>query len=668
MGKKVFGAIIAIAAIALAGPLATALGFGSGGLGFLLARTVIAMGIQALGSSVLGLNKRDGGNGTGVSQSGIMANEASGIAQIPIVYGRRKVGARRIYLNVKDKTYLHMVMAVSEGEIGRIRKVYFNDILAIDMTTGSSTSGAQNTETGGVGEVVTGTDSRITAKYHNHLRFEYRLGRVANPALGITDQAAFSYLTGKFSEWESSAQCKGVALVYFEFKFNSDVYNSVPNITLEIDGVKVAKVDNLPSAGGTKYSVAYRSTTNGDITYTEPAAPYNNSWGVNPADAVYDYLTNTRYGKGIDEGHINIASFIDARRYCKQTVNASFGSGAQEYYVRYMINGHCEPDDTIYNNIKRILSCFQGYLVFSNGQYYLKLNKEVVDPNTGIEYPHTVDGNPVDPQTDQALLDSLFQFNENNMIGKYDVQLASKQNRFNRMKLSYYDERSDYNPSIQYYNSATYLARDNNEVFEREIELPMVTDQRNALTLAGIILNQSRNQTAINFQAVYSALVVEVGDVVCISIENMGWTQKLFRVMSMAINLDGTIDITATEYQHDAYLLTTLPEVTEPGSVSLPDFNAVAAPSAWVATYPKTRVVSASDGSKQVFIDAQWVAPANDGTIKEYEVQVTSTDYENYARTATTSISFGPLPNGTYTIKVRAVNAYGSYSAYLTTT
>jgi hypothetical protein len=649
MGKKVFGAIIAIAAIALAGPLAGMLGFGSSGLGFLLARTVIAMGIQALGSSVLGLNKRDGGNGTGVSQSGIMANEASGIAQIPIIYGRRKVGARRIYLNVVDKTYLHMVMAVSEGEIGRIRKVYFNDQLAIDMSVGTP-GGTQNTETGGVGQVVTGTDSKITEKYRNHLRFEYRLG--------TETQSAFSYLTSKFPEWASTAQCKGVALVYFEFKFNSDVYNSVPNITLEIDGVKVAKVDNLAS----KYSVAYRSTTDGDITYTEPAAPYNNSWGVNPADAVYDYLTNTRYGKGIDAGHINIDSFVDAKRYTKQTVQATFG-GTSETYVRYMINGHCEPDDTIYNNIKRILSCFQGYLVFSNGQYYLKLNKEVVDPATDIEYPHTVGGSPVDPQIDQELLNSLFQFNENNMIGKYDVQLASKQNRFNRMKLTYYDERSDYNPSIQYYDNATYLARDNNEVFEREIELPMVTDQRNAMTLAGIILNQSRNQSAINFQAVYSALVVEVGDVVAISIENMAWTQKLFRVMSMAINLDGTIDITATEYQHDAYLLTTLPEVTEPGSVTLPDFNVVAAPTALTTA---TRVVSAPDGSKQVFIDSSWTAPVGDGTIKEYEVQVTATGYENYARTATTSISFGPLPNGTYTVRVRAVNAYGSYSPYLT--
>lgn len=649
MGKKVFGAILAIAAIALAGPLATALGFGTSGLGFLLARTVIAMGIQALGSSVLGLNKRDGGNGTGVNQSGIMANEASGIAQIPIVYGRRRVGCRRIYLNVKDKTYLHMVMAVSEGEIGRIRKVYFNDQLAIDMTVGTP-GGTQNTETAGVGEVIEGSNTKITEKYRNHLRFEYRLG---------TDtQSAFSYLTGKFAEWASTAQCKGVALVYFELKFNSDVYNSVPNITVEIDGIKVARVESLSN----KYSLAYRSTTAGDITYSEPAAPFNNSWGLNPADVVYDYLTNSRYGKGIDTGHINIASFIDAKRYCKQTVQATFG-GASETYVRYMLNGHCEPDDTIYNNIKRILSCFQGYLVFSNGQYYLRLNKEVVDPATGVEYPQFVGGSPVDPQTDQVLLDSLFQFNENNMVGKYDVQLASKQNRFNRMKLSYYDERSDYNPSIQYYDSATYLARDNNEVFEREIELPMVTDQRNALNLAGVILNQSRNQTAINFQAVYSALEVEVGDVVAISIDNMGYNQKLFRVMSMGINLDGTIDITATEYQHEAYLLTTLPEITEPGQVTLPDFNVVAAPTALVTN---TRVETTSDGGRQVFIDASWTAPTGDGTIREYEVQVTATGYENYSRTSTTNISFGPLPNGTYTVKVRAVNAYGSYSPYLT--
>jgi predicted phage tail protein len=110
-------------------------------------------------------------------------------------------------------------------------------------------------------------------------------------------------------------------------------------------------------------------------------------------------------------------------------------------------------------------------------------------------------------------------------------------------------------------------------------------------------------------------------------------------------------------------LLTTLPEVTEPGSVTLPDFNSVAAPTGLTTA---TRVVSAADGSKQVFVDASWTAPTGDGTIKEYEIQVTATGYENYARTASTSISFGPLPNGTYTVKVRAVNAYGSYSPYLT--
>ena len=55
MGKAA-SILIAIAAIAIAGPLAGFLGFGTSGLGFLIARTVIAMGIQALGSSLLGLN------------------------------------------------------------------------------------------------------------------------------------------------------------------------------------------------------------------------------------------------------------------------------------------------------------------------------------------------------------------------------------------------------------------------------------------------------------------------------------------------------------------------------------------------------------------------------------------------------------------------------------
>lgn len=616
MGKAA-GIILAIAAIAIAGPLAGFLGFGSSGLGFLIARTVIAMGIQSLGGSLLGLNSSKGGDA--VKASAILANEASSIAAIPIVYGRRLVGTKRIYLNVNDNNqYMHLVMAVSEGEIGRIRKVYFNDELAVDFTDPAAT------ETGSVpnGESIDPGSLTIASKYRNDLRMRYRLGSET--------QTAIAYVTSKFAEWTTAAQCKGVALVYFELKFNRDVYSQVPTITVEIDGIEI---ENLASLG-TFYSV-----------YTNPTVP--DSFGANPADVLYDYLTNDLYGKGIATSAIDLPSFLEVRSYCLQTQTAVFGITSYSF-SRYLLNGHLTPQETIYNNIKRILASFNGYLIYSNGLYVLKINA----PRTGV----------------QATDSNLFLFDESNMVGAYDLQLGNKQSRFNQVKLNYFDQDQRYSPNIVYYADATYLARDNNQVLEREMDLPMVTDTRQANFIAAIVLNQSRYTSAISFTSAYTALQVEVGDVVRISISNLGFVEKQFRVMSMGLNVDGTIQLTAIEYSDTMYTVGTLPEIPLPGTapaVTVPAGSSLqtTAPAAPTSLSASTIVTTQGDGSKIVSITASWTGSTT-VEVNQYQVRVANGGTRYYLTTGT-SIIIGPLPNGTYTVGVTAITAAGGRSTEL---
>ena len=631
MGSKVLGAILAIGAIILA-PYLTAAIIGINGAavlgatGVMFANSVIAMGIMYVGSSILGLNKVEGITDT-VSNSAITANEASGVAAIPIVYGRRKVGARRVFMNVSDNnSKLHMVMALAEGEIGRIRKVYFDGILVVDFTIAGAV--VQGDEVNG--ETIDGTENVIvSSKHQNNLKMRYRLGS--------TTQTAIGYLTGKFpTEWPDTAQCRGIAIAYFELNFNRDVYSAVPQITFEIDGKKIKKVDNLAST----YSVAYRGTTANTIVYTEPASPFNNSYGANPADVIYDYMTNSLYGKGIDPAHIDIDTFIAAKGFCATTINADFGED-NETFTRYFINGHLSPDDTVYNNIKRLLACFQGYLIFSNGKYQLKINRERVG--------------------DELTTSNLFLFDESNIIGRYDLQLGSKQNRFNRVKYSYWDADQDYASNIQYYYDDAYKLLDNGVVLEREIDMPMITDVRQAQYLAATILNQSRFQTTINLSCVYTALEVEIGDIVRLTHTNLGFTDKLFRVLGMSLNQDGTIQVTAVEFDDSVYTINSLPAIPLAGTVTFPDFTTVAPPTSLVAT---PQVQTQGDGSKIVLIAASWTASA-DALVTEYEVKAVGTT-TSYYRTSGTSLSIGPLPNGTYTISVTAINAYGSRSTETT--
>lgn len=617
MGKLV-KPLLSIAAVAtgawVAGPL-----LGLSGLGALATRTVVAMGVQSLGSKVLGLDKPKGSSGNNAvdntNSSPILANEASTVAAIPVVYGRRKIGAKRIYLNVANSNKdLHIIYALAEGEIGAIRKVYLNDELAVDFTISSPAK----TGTVANGETISGTDNVIVAKYQNKLSMQYKLG--------TSTQTAFST---PFAEWDANARGKGVALLYMTFNFDREVYTSVPTVAVEIDGRKV----RVASALGTTYSV-----------YTHPT--YTTSFGVNPADVLLDYLTNPIFGRALSDSDIDIQSFIDARTYCFTVVQSTFGS-TLDPILRYAINGHINPDDTIYDNVKRILSACNGFLIYSNGKYILRINRERT--------------------TAEQTLTNLFLFNENNIVGTYDVQLGSKSSRFNRVKMNYFDRNQNYNTNIIYLDDATYLARDNNWVLEREVDLPMVTDSRNATTISRIILRQSRYTMSINFTTTFAALPVEVGDIVRVSIGNLGFTDKLFRVMAMSINLDSTIKISAMEYDDSIYTITgdPLPEIPLPGTVTVPAGSSltttvVPPPTGVTATASK---INNTDGSISSVINVSWTSAGS--TVVFYEVKVVGpvTQFQTTPSTATT---IGPLPDGTYTVSVTSINGFGARSTEVT--
>jgi hypothetical protein len=711
---KAAGAILAIGAIALGGWIAgpAVLGFAAESVGFLVARTVVAMGIMSIGSSILGTNKSENVGAEGTRSSSILANEASGVAALPIVYGRRRIGSKRIYMNVSDNNQkLHLVMALAEGQINKIRKVYFNDQLVIDMIGGdqdptlttttymplqAKTSGRSTTTTSGVSsDVVSTSDTRIVDKFRSYIRFEYRLG--------TTTQEAFSYLTGKFSDWASTAQGKGVALAYFELTYNRDVFTSVPNITYEVDGRLVEDVaspgdyyavvsdasttstsslsiagsgaktlvlaedlDYAPSSG-MRIEVLYNDTNfmGGTVTsytpstktlvldmdYSYGSGTYS-SWkvynyaslGADPASVIYDYLTNEIYGKGIDPANIDTDSFISVQNYCADTVPLNFQGDIQRIR-RYVVNGALNPDDTIYNNIKKLLSGFNGYLVYSNGKYYLKVNRE---------------------RTDEETTDSLVAFDESNIIGKYDLSLGTKATRFNQVKLTHFDKNQNYIANIIYYSNPTYLTQDNETVIERELDLPMVSDPRQATYIAAIALNQSRYSAAISFTASFAALRVEVGDIVRLSSRDLGFEDKLFRILSMGLNVDGTVKLDGVEYYDEVYTPGTLPEISVAAKTGRPADGNDSSNGASAVVAPPTNInasvgsVQQTDGTYLSKIDVSWTAPTTGG-IANYEIVLTGTTNATYI-TSATSYTITGLPNGTYYVSVRSVNTYGSKS------
>jgi predicted phage tail protein len=227
----------------------------------------------------------------------------------------------------------------------------------------------------------------------------------------------------------------------------------------------------------------------------------------------------------------------------------------------------------------------------------------------------------------------------------------------------YFDQDQLYNQNITYYKNSTYLTQDNSQVLEREIEFPMVSDIRNIGYLSRQILNQSRFGMVINFTSSYTALQVEIGDVVRITLDNVGFVDKLFRVMALGLNVDGTIQLTAMEYDDSLFTTGTLPEIPLPGTI-IPEagsslFTSVVAPPSGVTA--TATAVTQADGSTLSTIAVNWTAATT--APSTYEIVLSGTSSAIFVTGgSTTTYSISGLPNGTYNVAVRAVNAFGNKS------
>ena len=60
---------------------------------------------------------------------GVLVNKTSANAQIPVIYGTRKVGGTIAFMETSgtDNEFLYMIMALAEGEIDDITTIYIND-------------------------------------------------------------------------------------------------------------------------------------------------------------------------------------------------------------------------------------------------------------------------------------------------------------------------------------------------------------------------------------------------------------------------------------------------------------------------------------------------------------------------------------------------------------
>lgn len=426
----------------------------------------------------------------------LLVNKNSNNAEIPVIYGKLRTGGTRVYVETSDNAgsvanseagneYFNCIIVMCEGQMGNIKQLYFDDELVWnDSTTLDGSNGRYILAnfTGSYGDLNASGNKII---YHD--------GRD-----GQTHESELTSSVGS-GEWPSTCDLNGLAYLYIRLKADAEKYaGGLPLFTAVLQSKYVKDVSTIVNANNYSNTISYSN-------------------GQNAVDLIYDYLTDTTYGKGLDHdsnGNYSPGLNIDIDSFKAARIDAA----ARGHYL----NGTLSTKQRIYENIQRLTSSCNSILTYGGGKYKLKIQK----PNET----------------------ATFQFTEDNIIGNVTVTKGSKTNRLNKISTGFSDEDKKYVDNIVITKNATYLAEDNGTVLETTTDQQLITDSSRISTMNTYKLNKSRNQMAISFSATHQALVVECGDIVGVTQAPLDMNQKLFRIMSIELNEDNTINMQAVEY------------------------------------------------------------------------------------------------------------------------
>ena len=513
--------------------------------------------------------------------AGVLVNKQSNIASLPVIYGQRKVGGTRIFIGSSgtDNIYLYMVLALSEGEIHSIGDVYINDILSTD------------------------------SKYSGLLTI--------NKYTGTDNQAADSTLVNANIGWNSAHKLSGVAYLAIRFKWDQDAFGSIPTVHAVVQGKKV-----------------YDSRTSATATVANSS---------NPALCLRDYLTNSRYGKGLATGFIDDTLFNAAATKCDALVTSYTGSSNQKIFT---CNAVINTGQSLINNVKVILSSMRGIMPYSQGKYGLVIE-------------------------DQG--SATFAFDESHIIGGISIRSESKKTKFNRVVATFPDPSANWQLNqIEYpiagsAEEAAYLLEDGGIELVKNMDLPCTTNVYSAQDIAEIALKRSRNALTVTFNSTSEALNCSVADIVTVTHSTPGWSAKAFRLQKLTLNPDGTVAVSLVEHQDSIYPWSVKTEADNVPDTNLPDPFLVASPlPTGISEELYITVNSKGTQSRAIF---SWAAP-NDAFVVNYEAEYKANGASIYTFITTTSAlkaNVDDIPPGQYDFRARSINSLGAKSewAYL---
>lgn len=375
------------------------------------------------------------------------------------------------------------------------------------------------------------------------------------------------------------------------------------------------------------------------------AGSSGDAWSQNPALCIRDYLTNTRYGKGLPLSAIDDVAIAAAANTCDASVTEYTGGATGKLFT---CNSVLDTSKTLFDNLNILLLGCRGFLPYSQGQYRLK-----------------IDGSSA----------SQFSFTTQHMIGGISIQGESKSDKYNRVTVKFPNPDANWQPDTAIWPAAgsadeiAYLAADGGVLLQEEIELDTITSFYQARDLARILLLRSRNGITAGIKVTSEALQLEIADVITVTHPTPGWVAKPFQVMGMQLNDDGTVDLALLEYDSTIYTweVGTIQKVYP--DTSLADPFTVGAVTNIVIT--ETTILGV-DGTVIPSGLITWTPPY-DKLVSSFEIQYKlASQADSFYESIITGLPRYEFLNAavgvSVTLRIRSINSMGSKSAFTTTT
>lgn len=358
-------------------------------------------------------------------------------------------------------------------------------------------------------------------------------------------------------------------------------------------------------------------------------------------DCLYDYMTNSVYGAGIDTSETN-SSFATLNTYC-QTGFSYTDKNGYTTSSSITVNGLVDTTQSIMDNMNKLAKAADSWINYDihSGQWNVVIN---------------------------TVGSSVASLNDSNIIDDITISGTSLTQLSNTADVKYQNtDLLDVTDYVKISIPSGELLQ-NEPITTMQIELPFTNKQVVASKIGLKALKQARVDKVISFKTDYSYFNLKAGDIIDITSEIYGFVNKPFRIINISETDDNGLsyEFKCLEYNSSVYdyNITEYNVVTDNGILGIGSIGK-----------PNIPVVTKTEQANIPKIDISAVVPSGIVDAIEFWITYNTTIQNDAARTYTKigtysntngsllteddtiNFTYSGLGAGDFYIKIRGTNA-----------